>query len=68
MDTANDIMTRLKYLREQHKKIHDIVESLEAEKAPEKTILRQKKAKLSVKDEIAVLETELKLKGVKYVD
>jgi hypothetical protein len=68
MDTANDIMTRLKYLREQHKKIHDIVESLEAEKAPEKTILRQKKAKLSVKDEIAVLETELKLKGAKYVD
>lgn len=51
---------RLRFLKEQHKKQHDIVEALEAEKAPDKIITNHKKLKLSLKDEIAALENELK--------
>lgn len=52
---------RLRFLKEQHKKQHDIVEALEAEKAPDKIIKNHKKLKLSIKDEIAALESEMEL-------
>ena len=51
---------RIRFLKDQHKRQHDIVEALEAEKAPEEAIKNQKRLKLSIKDEITVLENELK--------
>lgn len=49
---------KLKFLKDQHKRQHDIIEALEAEKAPEEVIKRHKKLKLAIKDEIAELEKE----------
>ena len=51
---------RIRFLKDQHKRQHDIVEALEAEKAPEEAIKNQKRLKLSIKDEITMLENELK--------
>lgn len=56
--------TRLEHLRTEHKKIHDIIEALEGEKAPEETIAYHKKIKLSIKDELTQIENELKSEGV----
>lgn len=50
---------RLRFLKDQHKRQHAIVEALEAEKAPEETIKNHKRLKLSIKDEIAELEKEM---------
>lgn len=50
----------LRFLKDQHKKQHDIIEALEAEKAPEEAIKKHKRLKLSIKDEITALETEMK--------
>lgn len=61
-------LSRLQYLREQHKKVHDMIDALEGEKAPEETILHQKKIKLSIKDEITAIEASLKSEGVAYVN
>jgi len=58
---------RLNYLRTQHTKVHKLIEALEGEKAPEKVINVQKKIKLSLKDEIASIETMLQAEGVEYV-
>lgn len=49
---------KLKFLKDQHKRQHDIIEALEAEKAPEEVIKRHKKIKLAIKDEIVELEKE----------
>lgn len=49
---------KLKFLKDQHKRQHDIIEALEAEKAPEDVVKRHKKLKLAIKDEIAELEKE----------
>jgi hypothetical protein len=51
---------RLKFLKNKHKKQHDIIEALEAEKAPEEIIKNHKRLKLSLKDEITELESEIK--------
>lgn len=56
---------RLEIVKSQHKKQHKIVESLEAENAPEQVIAKAKRLKLSMKDEISSLETVLKAEGVK---
>lgn len=50
---------RLRFLQNNHKKQHAIIEALEAEKAPEETIKNHKRLKLSLKDEIAELESEI---------
>jgi uncharacterized protein YdcH (DUF465 family) len=57
-------MKRLEYLKARHKQVHDMIEALEGEKAPEETILHQKRVKLSIKDEIASIEAALKSEGV----
>jgi hypothetical protein len=59
-----DKVSRLEHLRKEHRKIHEVIEALEGEKAPEETIIHQKKIKLSIKDEIAQIENELKTEGV----
>jgi len=51
--------TRLKFLKTQHKKQHDIIEALEAEKAPEEIVKNHKRLKLSIKDEIIAIESEM---------
>lgn len=66
MNTATRLK-RLKYLKTKHEKVHKIVEALEGEKAPEENISHQKKIKLSIKDEIASIESMLKAEGVEYV-
>jgi uncharacterized protein YdcH (DUF465 family) len=66
MNTATKLK-RLKYLKTKHEKVHKIVEALEGEKAPEENISHQKKIKLSIKDEIASIESMLKAEGVEYV-
>lgn len=66
MDTKTRLQ-RLEYLRTQHDKVHRLVEALEGEKAPEEMINVQKKIKLSIKDEIAAIESALKAEGVEYV-
>lgn len=58
-------LQRLEFLRSQHQKQHDIVEALEADKAPEETITRAKRLKLSIKDEITSIESVLRAEGVK---
>lgn len=52
--------SRLRFLKDQHKRQHRIIETLEAEKAPEETIKNHKRLKLSIKDEIAEVEKEMK--------
>lgn len=51
---------RLEILKKDHARQHDIVESLEAEKAPEKFIKEAKKKKLQLKDQIAQIEHEIR--------
>jgi hypothetical protein len=58
---------RLSYLKEKHKNVHDLIEALEGENAPEEYITQKKRIKLSIKDEIAAIEAMLKSEGVKYV-
>ncbi len=60
-------LERLQYLRRRHAAVHDTIEALEGEKAPEESVLHQKKIKLSIKDEITAIEASLKSEGVKYV-
>lgn len=47
---------KILWLENKHKHQHDIVESLEAEKAPEESIRRAKIEKLKLKDEIENLK------------
>jgi hypothetical protein len=60
-------LKRLTYLKTQHTKVHKLIDALEGEKAPEESINTQKKIKLSIKDEIALIESALKAEGVEYV-
>lgn len=64
---TNSKLKRLEYLKTQHTKVHNIIEALEGEKAPEDAINKQKKIKLSIKDEIAAIEVTLQAEGVEYV-
>ena len=45
-------MDRHDYLKLKHKELHEKIEALEAEKAPEKYIIGLKKQKLQVKTEL----------------
>jgi hypothetical protein len=63
---ANKQIKSLIFLKEQHKKQDKLIEALEAERAPELSIKNHKRLKLSIKDEIAAIENELQLKGIKY--
>lgn len=64
MDTETRL-SRLEFIKAQHKKQHAIVEALEADKAPEEAIANAKRLKLSMKDEIAAIENVLRAAGVK---
>lgn len=64
MDTETRLK-RLDYVRSKHKKQHDIVEALEADKAPEESVNKAKRLKLFMKDEIAAIETTFKAEGIK---
>ena len=66
MDTATRLK-RLEYLRVKHENVHKIVEALEGEKAPDENISYQKRIKLSIKDEIAAIESLLKAEGLQNV-
>lgn len=46
---------RIKALERKHKELHDRIETLEAERSPEKYIIPLKKEKLAVKDELTDL-------------
>lgn len=48
----DNYMDRHEYLKKKHKELHDKIEVLEAEKAPEKYIIDLKKQKLKVKTEL----------------
>jgi len=50
---------RLESLYDKHKKQHQVVEVLEAEKAPASMITKAKKEKLKLKDEITRIENQL---------
>lgn len=54
-----DRIHRISLLEKRHKELHDRVEALEAEKAPEKYIKDFKIKKLKLKDEITYLEKVL---------
>lgn len=60
-------LKRLEYLKTKHTRVHKIIEALEGEKAPEENVAYQKRIKLSIKDEIASIESTLKAEGVKNV-
>jgi hypothetical protein len=62
---TNEMLRRLEYVRAKHKKQHAIVEALEGENAPEKTITAAKKLKLSLKDEISAIESTLASEGIR---
>lgn len=64
MDTETRL-SRLEFIKAKHKKQHAIVEALEADKAPEEIVNKAKRLKLSMKDEIAAIETMLRAEGVK---
>jgi uncharacterized protein YdcH (DUF465 family) len=49
----------IKVLKERHRKQHSLVETLEAENAPEISIKNAKMQKLKLKDEIAALESAM---------
>lgn len=48
----------LESLQLKHKKLHDTIEALEAEKAPDEIITRQKREKLALKDKISQLSSK----------
>lgn len=52
---------RLESLRFKHRTLHDKIEALEAEKAPDRYIKPLKKEKLTLKDEIEKLKKEMML-------
>tara|TARA_B110000503_G_scaffold137071_1_gene220608 strand:- start:603 stop:785 length:183 start_codon:yes stop_codon:yes gene_type:complete len=54
-----NIKHRISILEGRHKYKHDVVEALEAEKAPSHIIAQLKIEKLALKDEINTLKTSL---------
>jgi len=50
------LQTRLESLQRKHELLHETIEALEGERAPDKTIQNYKKLKLSVKDEIETIK------------
>ncbi len=55
MKTAEDIKYRLELVTKEHANQHKMIEALEAEKAPDKSIKAAKVKKLKLKDEIMYL-------------
>lgn len=60
MMTQEKIKNRISILKNRHKEIHKIIEALEAERAPDTSIRNRKKEKLSLKDQIDSLTSQLK--------
>lgn len=56
-----DRIYRIQLLEKRHKQLHNKIEVLEVEKAPEAYIKKAKVEKLKVKDEIAALKEYLTL-------
>jgi hypothetical protein len=48
----------LKSLQLKHKKLHTLIEALEAEKAPDNIVSLRKKEKLALKDKISQLSSK----------
>ena len=48
---------RIEFLEKKHKELHNLIEALEAENAPDASVTKLKKEKLAVKDEIERLST-----------
>ena len=60
MTTVEKLKNRLQSLREQHALEHQKCEAAEAENVQEKFLTKMKKKKLALKDEISIIEKELK--------
>ena len=60
MTTVEKLKNRLQSLREQHALEHQKCEAAEAENVQEKFLTEMKKKKLALKDEISIIEKELK--------
>ena len=60
MMTQEKIKNRIAILKTRHKEMHKIIETLEAERAPADSIKNRKKEKLSLKDQIDSLTSQLK--------
>ena len=63
MTTVEKLKNRLQSLREQHALEHQKCEAAEAENVQEKFLTEMKKKKLALKDEISIIEKELKALG-----
>ena len=61
MHKENDMALpdRLVSLKRKHKELHDRIEALEAERAPDKYVRPLKKEKLELKDNITAIESYL---------
>ena len=60
MTDVDKIKNRLQSLREQHTLQHQKCEAAEAENVQDKYLTEMKKKKLALKDEISILEKQLK--------
>ena len=60
MTDVDKIKNRLQSLREQHTLQHQRCEAAEAENVQDKYLTEMKKKKLALKDEISILEKQLK--------
>ena len=60
MMTKEKIKNRISVLKTRHKEMHKLIEVLEAERAPSGIITNKKKEKLSLKDQIDSLTSQLK--------
>lgn len=54
------LSARIESLERKHKILHDTVEALEAERAPDEIVSKMKIEKLHIKDEIAKLKEQLR--------
>ena len=62
-----EFQRKIKHLEGKHQKLHNTVEALEAENAPDFSIMRVKKEKLLVKDEINRLYAQYESdSGIEY--
>lgn len=59
-ESTYSLVSKLASLKDKHQRLHEVIESLEAEKAPEEYIKLRKREKLSIKDEIERTERALR--------
>lgn len=57
------LMARLESLQRKHKEVHERIEALQAEKAPDKYTANLKREKLAIKDEIELILKQMKHHG-----